>query len=348
MARFVAHWFNRHGIDAVTEEVAAGRPNVRAVVRGTGRGRSLLLNAHLDTVGVAGMALPFGPDVQNGRLYGRGALDTKGGLAAFMVATVEASTRGLPGDVIFTGVIDEEYASIGTEALLPHVRADTAIVAEPTNLEIHPCHKGFVWLEVETHGRAAHGSRFKEGVDAIAKMGKFLAALDDFGRRLESGVGHPLLGPASVHASLINGGQELSSYPQTCRVSIERRTLPGETPAQVQEEIHHLLDRVGADDPQFVADCRVTFSREPLEVDRQAPIVEIMSRCIGKELGREGVIGGTTGWTDAALLNSVGIPSIVFGPAGEGLHGTNEWVDLESVRQCASIVMGAIAEFCGR
>jgi acetylornithine deacetylase len=293
------------------------------------------------------MERPFSAEIKDGRLYGRGAMDTKGGLAVVMVATAEAAKRRLPGDVIFAGVIDEEYASIGTEALLPRVRADSAIVAEPTNLDIDICHKGFVWLEVETKGIAAHGSRFQEGVDAIAKMGKFLVALDDFGKRLESGTRHPILGPASVHASLIYGGQELSSYPESCRVCIERRTIPGESPPQVEAEIQRLLERLNADDPQFSASCRTTFSREPLDVSTESPIVGILREQLSKELGRQPTVGGLSGWTDAALLTANGIPSVVFGPAGQGLHGAEEWVDLQSIRQCCSIVLGAITEFCG-
>jgi acetylornithine deacetylase len=347
LARLVADWFSKRGIEPRVEDVASGRPNVIAVAHGRGHGRSIILNAHLDTVGVAGMDEPFSAAIKGRRLYGRGAMDTKGGLAAFMIATAAAAKRPLKGDVIFAGVVDEEFASLGTESILGRVRADAAIVAEPTGLEIQTCHKGFMWLEVETAGVAAHGSRFEQGVDAIVKMGKFLVALEELGRRLESRPGHPLLGPASVHASIITGGQELSSYPASCRVSVERRTLPNETHGSVQAEFQELLDRLRAEDPNFTASCRTTFSREPLDVSTQSDIVEILGKQVHRHLGHEAVISGSSGWTDAALLSTNGIPSIIFGPSGEGLHALLEWVDLESVRQCCSIVLAAITEFCG-
>jgi acetylornithine deacetylase len=274
-------------------------------------------------------------------------MDTKGGLAAFMIATAAAAKRSLKGDVIFTGVVDEEFASLGTESIVGHVHADAAIVAEPSALEIQTCHKGFVWLEVETAGVAAHGSRFEEGVDAIAKMGKFLVALDELSQRLESRPSHPVLGPPSVHASLITGGQELSSYPASCRVSVERRTLPNESRASVQSEFQELLDGLRVEDPKFIGSCRTTFSRDSLEVGMQSEIVEILARHVHRHLGREPVVSGSSGWTDAALLATAGIPSIIFGPAGEGPHATLEWVDLESARSCCSIVLAAITEFCG-
>ena len=266
IARFVANWFTGHGIAPTLEEVSTGRPNVIAIVDGGNSGRTIILNAHLDTVGVAGTDKAFSATVENGRLFGRGAMDTKGGLAAFMLATAAAAERQLEGKVIFTGVVDEEFASLGTESLAARFQADAAIVAEPTALEIAICHKGFAWLEIETSGVAAHGSKFEQGVDAITKMGKFLCALEELSGLLETGPRHPILGPASVHASLIDGGQELSSYPATCKLSLERRTLPGETPEAVGAEIQALIDRLSAVDPDFRATARLTFSREPLDV----------------------------------------------------------------------------------
>ena len=346
LARFVANWFKRHGIEATVEDVATGRPNVIAVAGGRRPGRTIILNAHLDTVGVAAMNQPFSAVIESGRLFGRGAMDTKAGLAAFMLATAAAAERQLEGKVIFAGVIDEEFASLGTASLATRFQADAAIVAEPTGLEIATCHKGFVWLDIGTTGVAAHGSRFEEGVDAIVKMGKFLGALEALSSRLEAGQRHPLLGPASVHASVIEGGQELSSYPALCKLSLERRTLPGETPEMVRAEIQAVIDRLSAADPYFHATCRPIFSREPLEVSAQSDIVKILGQQLLAQLGRDPVISGMSGWTDAALLTAAGIPSVVFGPAGEGLHGAREWVDLESVARCTAIVLAAITNFC--
>lgn len=347
LAHFVASWLKEHGLEASLEQTdLEQRPNVVAVVRGSGGGRSLLLNAHLDTVGVAGMVTPFTAIVENGRLHGRGALDTKGGLAAVMLAAAEARRRPLRGDVILAAVVDEEYVSRGTEALVQRWRADAAIVMEPTNLNLVITHKGFVWLEVETKGVAAHGSKPEAGVDAIMKMGKALSALDHLAQQISTSSPHPQLGTGSLHASLIQGGQEWSSYPASCRLSVERRTIPGETAGMAEAEIQRLLDTISAEDSTFQASVRTVFGRDPLSVSPQSPLAEILRRHASKARGRELALTGFSGWTDAALLSGAGIPSVVFGPSGEGLHGVDEWVDLASVQQCYESVLATLEEFC--
>src|SRR5262245_58084159 len=242
IARFVAGWLERAGLATEIEELGGGRANVVAIARGTGGGRSLMLNAHLDTVGVAGMESPHEPRIADGRLYGRGACDTKGALAAFMVAAGEVHKRRLRGDVVVTAVADEEYLSAGTEAIARRFRADGAVVGEPTNLRLTTAHKGFVWVRVETRGVAAHGSDYTTGVDAIARMGRVLVGLEELDRRLRDRA-HPLLGSSSLHASLIKGGQELSSYPAECVLELERRTLPGESTAAVEAEVRGVMER---------------------------------------------------------------------------------------------------------
>src|SRR5207253_551756 len=179
--------------------------------------------------------------VEGNRLYGRGAYDMKSGLAAIMLAGAAAGAARWPGDVIVTAVADEEVASLGTVAVLREWHADGAIVTEPTELDLAIAHRGFVWIDIETQGRAAHGSRPELGVDAIAKMGPILSGLDALDRRLRADPRHPLLGSGSVHASIIAGGQELSSYPARCRLLAERRTIPGETPELVGEEVAGLI-----------------------------------------------------------------------------------------------------------
>jgi acetylornithine deacetylase len=286
IAAFVAGWLRRAGLEAEVREVAPGRANVVAHARGSGGGRSLLLNAHMDVVGAEGMAAPFAPRIEAGRLYGRGGFDMKGGLAAIMLAGARLAGAGLAGDVIVTGVCDEEYASIGSEAVAAEVRADAAIVTEPTGLEVCVAHKGFLWLEVETAGVAAHGSRPDLGVDAIARMGHVLTGLEALADRLASADPHPLLGPGSVHASLIDGGRELSSYPDRCRLGLERRTIPGETRAQVEDEIRAIAGE---------ATVRTTFERAPFEVDPQAAIVTTVRRHAAAALGLEPPLGGALG-----------------------------------------------------
>ncbi len=346
IARFIAGWFQQAGLEVVWDESVPGRPNVIGIARGTGGGRSLLLNAHMDTVGVVGMERPHDPFIQDNRLYGRGAYDMKGGLAAIMAAGADAKKRGLRGDVIVTAVVDEEYASIGTASIVKHWHADAAIVTEPTELNICTAHKGFVWLDVVTEGVAAHGSRPDLGVDAIVKMGKVLVGLDELDRSLRSAPSHRLLGSGSVHASLIEGGQELSSYPRHCVLSVERRTVPGETLQKVEAEIPGMFERIAASDPTFRATVKTSMVRDPFEVSMDEPVVRTLLSKATTIRGQEPAEIGQTGWMDSSLLAAAGIPTVVFGPGGEGAHAVVEWSNLEHVERCAEILAAVAEEFC--
>ena len=346
IARFIADWFERAGLEVVWDEPAPGRPNVIGIARGTGGGRSLLLNAHMDTVGIVGMERPHDSFIQDNRLYGRGAYDMKGGLAAIMVAGATAKKRALRGDVIITAVADEEFASTGTASIVKHWRADAAIVTEPTELNICTAHKGFVWLDIETEGIAAHGSRPDLGVDAIVKMGKVLVGIEELDRSLRSTPSHRLLGSGSVHASLIQGGQELSSYPNHCFLSVERRTVPGETLQKVEAEIPGILGQIAASDSSFKASVKTRMVREPFETSLDEPIVRMLLHKTSAILGHEPIEIGHTGWMDSALLSSAGIPTVIFGPGGEGAHAIVEWSNLEHVERCAEILTAVAEEFC--
>jgi acetylornithine deacetylase/succinyl-diaminopimelate desuccinylase-like protein len=328
IAYFLADWCAGHGLDV--EMLGNDRPSVVATKRGSGGGRSLLLNGHLDTVGVAGMEAPFEPRIEDGRLYGRGAYDMKGALAAILFVAADAT--GLRGDVIVTLVADEELASIGTEAVVERVRADAAIVVEPTELRVAVAHRGFVGFEITTSGVAAHGSRPDLGVDAIAKMGPILVALGELDERLQTGSPHPLVGTATLHASLIEGGQELSSFPASCVLTGERRTIPGETVAQVEQELRELAGD---------AALRIIASRDPLTERPDNPFVELVARA-----AEAGEPVGAPFWTDAALIAGAGIPTVLFGPAGEGAHAEVEWVDLASVDRVREVVLRVATEWC--
>jgi acetylornithine deacetylase len=341
IARFVAEWLERAGLEVEVEEAAPGRPNVVGVARGSGGGRSLMLNAHTDTVGVAAMEDGLTPRIEDGRLYGRGSYDMKGSLAAIMLTGREAVRSGLRGDVVVTAVVDEEVGSIGTETVLRRWRTDAAIVTEPTAMKVSVAHKGFVAFEIETRGRAAHGSRPDLGIDAIAKMGRVLVWIEAVDQSLRARPSHALLGSGSVHASLIAGGQEYSSYPETCRLQGERRTVPGESAATVEQELGTILAQLTADDPQFDGSYRIVFSREPFEVAEAEPIVEVVRRAAGVA-----ELGGEAFWTDAGLIGAAGIPTVVFGPDGEGAHAAVEWVDLASLERCREIYTSVALEFC--
>ena len=346
IARFVAEWCDRAGLETTLTEPAPGRPNVIAIARGSGGGRSLMLNAHMDTVGVAGMADPFTPRLEDGRLYGRGAQDMKGSLAACMLATADAKRRGLRGDVLLTAVADEEFASIGTEAIAAAFSADAAIVTEPTELQLAVAHKGFVHLEVEVTGRAAHGSRPELGIDAIAKMGRVLVGIEELDRSLRANRTHPRLGSGSVHASLVEGGQEFSSYPARCVLQAERRTIPGETAELAEKELREIVARAGHGDPSFSAEVRAPISREPFEVAEDAEIVNLVRRHATAVLGVEPKLVGVPFWADSALLAAAGIPTVVFGPIGEGLHTEVEWVDVASLERCVDVYLAVASELC--
>jgi len=328
------------------DEIAPGRANVVAVARGTGGGRSLLLNGHLDTVGVSGMERPFEPYVADGRLYGRGAYDMKASLAAMMVTVARARELGLRGDLIVSAVADEEVASIGSEAVARAWHPDAVIVTEPTELAVAVAHRGFVWLDIVTTGRAAHGSRPELGIDAIAKMGHVLVGLEELDRTLRAAPTHGLLGSGSLHASLIEGGQELSTYPDRCLLQVERRTIPGETPGSVAAEVRAVVAHAAAHDPELRADVRVTFVREPFEVAEEEEIVQAITGAARKALASEPKPIGVPFWTDAGVFAAAGIPTVLFGPAGEGAHAAVEWVDLESVERCADVLATVAERFC--
>jgi acetylornithine deacetylase len=308
--------------------------------RGTGGGRTLLLCGHLDTVGVAGMREPHDPRVDGDRLYGRGAYDMKAGVAAALLACRDAASLGLAGDVVVAAVADEEHASIGVQEALRAVRADAAIVTEPTELGIAIAHKGFLWAEIEVTGRAAHGSRPHLGVDAIVKAGPVLTALGELDRAL-GGNEHPLVGRGSVHASLIAGGAEMSSYPAQCVIGLERRTLPGETAAGVEAELGALLDRCRSADPELVASQRTQLVREPFEVSADAEIVAAVAEAAGA-----GPPGGASYWADSAFIAAAGMPTVLFGPAGAGAHEAEEWVDIPSTEKVARALVAVAERIC--
>lgn len=346
---YVADVLSDLGLDVKLYKLKPDRVNVVGILKGVGEGRSLLLNAHLDTVGVDGMIIdPFGAEIRNGRLYGRGSQDMKGSLAAMMGAAKAFVDTGieLAGDLIITGVADEEYASIGSEDLVRHVSADGAIVTEPTDLSLCRAHRGFIWHEVETFGRAAHGSRFKEGVDANMRMGRFLAQLDNLEQELRNRPAHPLVGPPSLHAARIRGGLEISTYAAHCLLEIERRTNPGETESQATAEIQSIIDRLESDDPTFKASLKATFWREPFEVGEEALLVKILEDSMTNQLGSKPAHSGQTFWTDAALFAAAGMETVLVGPVGNGLHSEEEWVDLQSVVDLAHILAETAIKYC--
>ena len=323
IAAFVSGWCGEAGLDVDIVERVDGRPSIVATARGSGSGRSLMLNGHLDTVSVDAMDDPFSATIEDGRLYGRGAYDMKGALAAAMLAVRDAADAGLAGDVVLAAVADEELDSAGTESVLERLRTDAAIVCEPTDLRVATAHRGFVAFEIETAGVAAHGSMPHLGDDAIGKIAPILTRI----RELDESLGatrHPLLSSGSVHASLISGGQDLFSYAAHCVLGAERRTLPGE---DVDLELRELAGD---------AALRILVARDPFEIDPGHELVRLVL-----EAAAESDVVGMPFWTDAGLTAAAGIPTALYGPSGSGAHAAVEWVDLASLDRCREVYLTA-------
>jgi acetylornithine deacetylase len=351
IAQYIGNYLSAIGLETQYQAIGSDRSNVIGILKGTGGGKTLMLNGHTDTVGIKGMRIAsLLPEIKDGRVYGRGSLDMKSGLAAMIMAVRTIADLGikLTGDVILAFVADEEYKSLGTEALIQEFKADAAIVCEPTNLGISPAHKGFAWLNVEVFGKAAHGSKPEEGIDAIVKAGKFLCETDRFEKEVLFKKKHPLLGCPSLHASLIEGGIELSTYPDYCKIQLERRTLPGESPQEILGEIHALIHKIQSKDQNFKARCELSFYRPALEVPLEEKIVQVLRKAYKDTQHIEPKIFGSSGWLDSAILAEAGIPTVIFGPGGEGMHSAVEYADFESVAKTAEVLIQVIIDYCGK
>ncbi len=342
IATFIADWCQREGLEVYLEEVIPNRPNVIAIAKGSGGGKSLMLNAHTDTVGVVRMTKPFEAKREDDKLFGRGALDMKAGLAAAMVATAKAKQLQLKGDVILTAVIDEEHSSLGTEAVMRDYKADAAIVTEPSWMNLCLAHRGFAVFEIEVLGKAVHTSQQQLGVNAIMQAGKLLAGMAAFDKALQSKEKHPLLDVGSLQATLIQGGQELFTSPASCKVSVERRTLPHETKESVEQDMREMLRGLELTDSTFSATCQTLLYREAYEVSEQETIVQLAKKHLP-----EAKIAGAPYWMDSALIGAKGIPTLVLGPGGGGMHQREEWVNLADVKKLTDVLTNVIQNFCG-
>jgi acetylornithine deacetylase len=340
----LAAYMRELGLEVHTQTLTSSdRSNVIGVLETGVPGPSLMFCGHIDTVGVEGMASPFTPVIRDGRLYGRGSQDMKGGVAAMIDAARMLQERSpARGRLILAAVVDEEFASIGADALVREWRADAAVVTEPTDLQIGVGHKGFAWFNLETRGKAAHGSRPRDGRDAIFRMGRVLTRLEALDRDLQSRPPHPILGTPSLHASIIQGGREWSVYPDACQLSLERRTVIGESATSGAEELRGILDALAVEDAEFDAVVDTVFSRPPYETPRGHPVTTRLQQC-ANALGVPADTVGMSFWTDAAVLGEAGIPSVLFGPGGAGLHSTEEYVRIDEVLVCRN-VLASLAE----
>lgn len=345
IAAAAARWLTSNGVKAWTDEVAPGRLNAVAEV-GSG-GPTLVFCGHLDTVGTAGMSIaPFDPKVEGDRLYGRGAYDMKGGVAAIMCALADLATLKLPGRIMAALVCDEEVASIGAADFVRRYPADACVLTEPSEngpKDLVLAHKGFVWAEVSTSGFATHGSRWDLGVSAVGRMGRIIAALERFDRDVLRAHSAPLVGPASMHCATVVGGTGWSTYADRCTLQIERRTVPGEGTEQVLAELRAVIAEAGEE-----AEVKLVLDRTPMTCPSDAAIAHCARRALQSELGAPPSEIGVGFWMDAAIFDGAGIPTVNFGSGGKGAHEPVEWVDLPSVEQVARALVGTARDFLGR
>jgi acetylornithine deacetylase len=341
LAGRVHHHLSELGLETVTQSVSPGRDNVVSRIRGTATAdnRAILLNAHLDTVGADGMENPFELYQQGDRLYGLGAYDMKGSIAIMLLLAEHFIKQPPPVDVWLTFVADEEDKSLGMEYLvdrwLPQLESVplAAVFLEPTEEQIGIAHKGFTWFEIEITGKAAHGSRPEQGIDAILPLRAALSELEAINSELSKAAADPMLGHASLHAGVIEGGTALSVIPASSCLRWERRTLPGETDREINRELDRVLRAVEALTGDHQAAGRSLFVRPPYKIDESSALVDRLkteipqSKCIGLSF-----------WADSALGGMAGIPSVLYGPIGHGAHAIDEWVSLESLTRVHDVI----------
>ena len=330
VADFLAAITARAGLDVEVQEVFPHRANLLARLAPWAKTRQrILLAPHLDTVGGESPEI-FRPREKHGRLHGRGACDTKGSVAALLTALTElARSERRPGqtEIVFAGLVDEENGQGGSRALVAKgFKADLAIVGEPTRLRIVTAHKGDLWLQLERRGKAAHGARPELGRNAVHAMARIVDLFEtDYAAALRKRA-HPLLGHPTINVGSIAGGSQPNIVPDRCRISIDRRTIPGETEARVRREIQSLLRK-------HKLSARLLNVRNapcpPLETNSKLPLVKQFLASVGqaKPIGADY-------FCDAAVLASGGIPSVVFGPGDIAqAHTADEWISLRQLEQ---------------
>lgn len=348
LGMYIRHLLETHEIESTVTRLGPNRINVIGRLEGKGTGKSLMLNAHMDTVGVKGMKSPFSAAVKNGNLYGRGSYDMKGSIAAILATakSIKEHNINLAGDLVLAFVADEEFESRGTQQLIKDYKTDAAIVTEPTDLDICLGHRGFGVYEITTKGRTAHGGNHREGIDANSKMGLLLAELEKLAKKLGRETEHPLLDSASLHVPLIRGGHSLFIYSEECTINVERRTLPGEKETDVLNELEDIIKMISGRDKHFKATIKPIIWRDPYEITERAPIVTTLGQCAAKVLGNRPSYIGHSWWEDSGLIGKTGTETVIIGPKGGGIHEKTEWVDLQSLTDLSNILLKTTVAYC--
>lgn len=348
VAEYIEAFFATRGIETWRQDVFPQRPNVVARIPGRDPQRRVVFEAHMDTVSVSGMSIPpWTPEIREGRMYGRGACDTKAGMAAMMHAVASLRSDGLtpPCDIWFAATIDEEFSYRGVVALCEALRADAAVVAEPTQLRAVIASKGLVRWKIETRGKSAHSSKPHLGINAIEHMAHVIVALQQDSLRL-SGHAHPLLGPATCNVGVIDGGVQINFVPDRCTIEIDRRMLPGETCEEVLRHYQHLLDSVAAEHPGMDAVMHPPMLTDvPLETDANSPAARQMATILD-QMQLDATLIGVPFCSDASKFGALGIPSIILGPGSiDQAHAAIEYVPCDEVETAAHIYRRFMLEF---
>jgi acetylornithine deacetylase/succinyl-diaminopimelate desuccinylase len=359
VAEYIYNFCRENGLEAELQKVDGERCNVLAYLKGDGKGRSLMLNGHTDTVPPYNMTVdPFGAEIKDGCIFGRGAVDMKGALACMLTAMLALKRSGakLKGDVVFAGVIGEEERSEGTEYIVKSgLKTDGAIVGEPSNYEYAIGHRGLEWLEIVIKGKAAHGGVPHLGVNAIEKAAVLINKIKkELYPRLEERF-NEYMGPSVMNFGVIEGGSQPSTVADKCSIKIDRRYIPGETVETVLKEYQDIIDAIKAEDPEFDAEIirmpnnMLTLDHLPLMTPPEDPIVLAVRESIKEVIGREPEITRRRGWTDAALLsNFAKIPTVVFGPGDISYsHTKDERVKIVDLEKAVDIYSRVIQRFCG-
>ncbi|WZL72438.1 M20 family metallopeptidase [Clostridiaceae bacterium 35-E11] len=359
VAEFIFEFCQQQGLEVKLEPVDKERSNVLAFLRGDGTGKTLMLNGHTDTVPPYNMTIePFGAEIKDGAIWGRGAVDMKGPIASMLITMLALKRAGvkLKGDVIFTGVIGEEERSEGTEHLVKSgLKADGAVVGEPSHYEYAIGHRGLEWLEIRIKGKAAHGGVPHLGVNAIEKAAALIERIKkELYPKLRERH-NEYMGPSVMNFGVIQGGSQPSTVADACSIRIDRRYIPGETVASVLKEYQDIIDAIKAEDPEFDAEIirmpnnMLTLDHLYLMTSPDAPIVLAVKDAIQEVIEKEPEITRKRGWTDAALLSNYGkIPTVVFGPGRISFsHTKDERVEISELIDAVEIYAKIIEKFCG-
>lgn len=333
-ALFIRRFFEQRGIDVREQEVFPGRNNVIARLPGRDPTRRIVFEAHMDTVSVKGMTIdPFDPVIRDGKLRGRGSVDDKAGLAAMMhaVADIHASGESPPCEVWLAAVVDEEFSFRGVVKLCEDLKADAAVVAEPTEFQCVIASKGVLRWRIRTKGKAAHSAKPHLGINAITAMSRVVLALQEDHERMRH-TPHALLGPGTCNVGVIKGGVQVNFVPDEAVIEVDRRLLPGEEVPQVLAHYQMLLDELSRRHPDVMAEMEPPMLQDwPFQTDAKSALVEL-SRAVLREMGREDAACGVPFGSDASKFARLGIPTILFGPGSiDQAHAAVEYVECAEV-----------------